>query len=422
MPSIPKSLRPWLEPVGGAVFFTLWVIAEAGRLYPFSLLIVLAAYSLAIAVTRVLPLVGLLVVLVVPGLQLAEILPRLTSTSWPVYIATLFVAFLIALHAQATIRWIALGFGVIQAAMVALLLVLPSRADPYGWTSWTGQSQVPDIIPRMFIIIGVTGLGLYAAAWTAGLAVRLNVKQLHGIALLRRTSADLGVAEFELRFAKERDRIAQDVHDVLAHSLAVVIALADGSRFLSKIKPESTDTALRDIADTARSALVDVRGLVEGLRDEPGDRPQPGLSDLDALTKRVSSAGMHVSTEHFGDAQTLTPAQELAVFRIIQESLTNSLKHAGPQSTARISFDWRGPGLALAVTSRGDEHPLDQASTLEPHTGHGIRGMKDRARLAGGWLTTGWTDAPEALFLVTAFIPTEARDGLETNAALRATS
>ena len=420
MPSIPKSLRPWLEPVGGAVFFTLWVIAEAGRLYGSGPLIVFAAYSLAIAVSRVLPLAGLLVVLVVPGLQLVGILPRLTDTSWPVYIATLFVAFLVALHARPTIRWIALGLGVIQAAMVALLLMLPTAGDPYGWTPWTGQSEAPGVIPQMLIIISVTGL--YAAAWTAGLAVRLNLKHLHGIALLRRTSADLGVAEFELRFAKERDRIAQDVHDVLAHSLAVVIALADGSRFLSKIKPESTDTALRDIADTARSALVDVRGLVEGLRDEPGDRPQPGLSDLDALTKRVSSAGMHVSTEHFGDAQTLTPAKELAVFRIVQESLTNSLKHAGPQSTARISFDWRGPGLALAITSRGDEHPLDQASTLEPHTGHGIRGMKDRARLAGGWLATGWTDAPEALFLVTAFIPTEARDGLETNAALRATS
>ena len=420
MPSIPKSLRPWLEPVGGAVFFTLWVIAEAGRLYGSGPLIVFAAYSLAIAVSRVLPLAGLLVVLVVPGLQLVGILPRLTDTSWPVYIATLFVAFLVALHARPTIRWIALGLGVIQAAMVALLLMLPTAGDPYGWTPWTGQSEAPGVIPQMLIIISVTGL--YAAAWTAGLAVRLNLKHLHGIALLRRTSADLGVAEFELRFAKERDQIAQDVHDVLAHSLAVVIALADGSRYLSKIKPESTDTALRDIADTARSALVDVRGLVEGLRDEPGDRPQPGLSDLDALTKRVSSAGMHVSTEHFGDAQTLTPAKELAVFRIVQESLTNSLKHAGPQSTARISFDWRGPGLALAITSRGDEHPLDQASTLEPHTGHGIRGMKDRARLAGGWLATGWTDAPEALFLVTAFIPTEARDGLETNAALRATS
>ena len=420
MPSIPKSLRPWLEPVGGAVFFTLWVIAEAGRLYGSGPLIVFAAYSLAIAVSRVLPLAGLLVVLVVPGLQLVGILPRLTDTSWPVYIATLFVAFLVALHARPTIRWIALGLGVIQAAMVALLLMLPTAGDPYGWTPWTGQSEAPGVIPQMLIIISVTGL--YAAAWTAGLAVRLNLKHLHGIALLRRTSADLGVAEFELRFAKERDQIAQDVHDVLAHSLAVVIALADGSRYLSKIKPESTDTALRDIADTARSALVDVRGLVEGLRDEPGDRPQPGLSDLDALTKRVSSAGMHVSTEHFGDAQTLTPAKELAVFRIVQESLTNSLKHAGPQSTARISFDWRGPGLALAITSRGDEHPLDQASTLEPHTGHGIRGMKDRARLAGGWLATGWTDAPEALFLVTAFIPTEARDGLETNATVGATS
>jgi signal transduction histidine kinase len=199
------------------------------------------------------------------------------------------------------------------------------------------------------------------------------------------------------------------VHDVLAHSLAVVIAQADGARFIRDTKPaqteQRTDDALVAISDAARAALIDVRTLVEGLREDQGEQPQPGLDEIPVLLAQLSRAGMTIDARHFGDAKAMTPAQQLAVYRIVQESLTNALRHGDRAAATRLSFDWRGPGLALSVTSVG---AATEASA--PH-GNGIRGMKDRARLAGGWLTAGASDI-DGEFVVTLFVPT----GTETSA------
>jgi signal transduction histidine kinase len=227
------------------------------------------------------------------------------------------------------------------------------------------------------------------------------MRELRALLLLRTTTAQLDGIASELAVTQERDRIARDVHDVLAHSLAVVVAQADGARFASAARPEITDAAFRAIADAARSALVDVRTLIEGMRDEPGDHPQPGLADIPTLVSQMSGAGMRTDAQHFGEAKPMTPSQQLAVFRIIQESLTNGLRHAGRHAATRLSFDWRGPGLALTVSSSGD----GRADLPVPTGGHGIRGMKDRARLVGGWLTAGESDDPPG-FIVTAYIPT----------------
>lgn len=261
-------------------------------------------------------------------------------------------------------------------------------------------------------MIALVGLGLYVGAWAIGYGLRVSMRELRAVLVLRTTAAQLDDVEVELTVTRERDRIARDVHDVLAHSLAVVVAQADGARFASVAKPEMADAALRSIADAARSALVDVRTLIEGLREEPGDQPQPGLADIPPLLAQISSAGMRADASHFGAAQVMTPAQQLAVFRIIQESLTNGLRHAGNNATTRVSFDWRGPGLALTVTSIGDGRPVVPGLA----TGHGIRGMKDRARLVGGgWLTAGESDDPPG-FIVTAYIPTAPEHIPVTNA------
>ncbi|RIJ17675.1 two-component sensor histidine kinase, partial [Clavibacter michiganensis subsp. insidiosus] len=147
--------------------------------------------------------------------------------------------------------------------------------DRYGETS-IGRGSVS--LQWALILSGVAA-SLYLAALGLGIALQLGGRGLQVRERLEVAEADLEVAGVELRIAQERSGIAQEVHDVLAHSLAVVVAVADGSRFLRETRPETTEEALREIAGTARSALLDLRGLTEELTDD-AHRPQPGLADL----------------------------------------------------------------------------------------------------------------------------------------------
>lgn len=393
MPSILMKLRPWLEPVVGAVFLTLWLIAEAGRGYGGSGLFVLITIAAAMAVSRVLPIVALAAVASVTLLQVVGVMQPALSTMWPVNLGVLFVVFVVALDAPKRVAYAALILGVPLAAAAGYLLGT-------GLNSWVGRGATENEI-RSFVTTSLITLGLYAGAWAIGYALRASLRELRALRLLSDTTEQLDGVEVELMMSHERDRIARDVHDVLAHSLAVVIAQADGARFASVSKPQLTDAAFHAISDAARAALIDVRTLIEGLREEPGDTPQPALTDIEPLLAQLTATGMTIDAQHFGDAKAMTPAQELAVYRVVQESLTNSLRHSGGTPDARLSFDWRGPGLALTVTSRGDSTGAQSTGD-----GHGIRGMKDRARLAGGWLTAGASGEPTGEFVVTLFVPT----------------
>jgi signal transduction histidine kinase len=400
MSSILITLRPWLEPAVAAVFLSLWLVAEAGRGYGGSGLLVLITISAAMAISRVLPVVALAGVASVTLLQVVGVVSPSLSTMWPINLGVLFVVFVVALEASKRVAYAALILGVPLAASAGYLL-------GSGLNRWTGRGADANEITS-FITTSLITLGLYAGAWAIGFALRASLRELRALRLLRTTTEQLDSVEVELMMAHERDRIARDVHDVLAHSLAVVIAQADGARFASVAKPQLTDAAFHAISDAARAALIDVRTLIEGLREEPGDTPQPGLADLEPLFVLLGATGMTVDAQHFGDAKDMTPAQELAVYRIVQESLTNSLRHSGGKPSARLSFDWRGPGLALTVTSRGDS-----GGPESPGGGHGIRGMKDRARLAGGWLTAGASDEPAGEFVVTLFLPTGVERAVE---------
>ena len=214
---------------------------------------------------------------------------------------------------------------------------------------------------------------------------------------------------------QERTRIARDLHDVLAHSLAVIAAQADGTRYLSKDQPKAVLTSLDTIARSARSALVDAQRVIEGVREDGMTTPQPRLSDIPALLEGMQRGSLKVHRSESGTPVELSPGQELAVFRIIQECLTNALKHGGRGTDVRLHFDWSGPGLTLHVASAlvpaGKEEAAGPAS---PRAGRGLPGMRERAHLAGGWLTAG-PDGEH--FRVTVFVPygsLEARAADET--------
>ncbi|TLM80865.1 sensor histidine kinase [Pseudarthrobacter sp. NamE5] len=195
----------------------------------------------------------------------------------------------------------------------------------------------------------------------------------------------------------------RDLHDVLAHSLAVIAAQADGSRYLSKDQPKAVLGALENIAGSARTALVDAQRVIEGVRGNGMAVPQPQFSDIEGLVEGLQRGSLKIQTSESGTRMELSGGQQVAVFRIVQECLTNALKHGGRGAAARVHFDWSGPGLTVHVASELASGKHGQLAAAGPQRlGRGLPGMRERAHLAGGWLTAG-PDGEQ--FRMTAFIP-----------------
>jgi signal transduction histidine kinase len=199
----------------------------------------------------------------------------------------------------------------------------------------------------------------------------------------------------------ERDRIAREMHDVVAHSLSVIVSQAQGGAYLAKDQPAGR--VLDTIADTGREALADMRGLLGVLRSDadtgtdPGEPPQPGLADLPELVARVRASGLPVELTEEGTPERTGAAAELAVYRLVQESLTNVLKHAGPDATARVRLAWAEEELEVSVTDDG------YGLTPGAGGGQGLVGMRERVAVLGGSTSAG--PAPDGGFAVRARLP-----------------
>ncbi|MDZ4046038.1 MAG: histidine kinase [Rhodoglobus sp.] len=391
----------WVPVAGAVAYLVLWIIAEAGRSGIVEKTVVFALFAAAIALSGLVPVASLSIITAVPVLQLVGILYPPMATSWPMYAAAGFVAFAIAFRAEGIARALVLPVGVVTSLLFAGRMMLPSH-EGY-WTSWIGGRFIVTDRPHWenFITLIALGLGFYLAMWALGVAGRSLLRERAIGHELSSAEGRLLETDFELRLAEDRARISRDVHDALAHSLAVIVSQAEGALALSSRKPKVAGDALATIATVGRSALTDVRTIVERIHDEDLIATAPAIDDLSELIGRMRGLGMDATLQTLGERRDLSPARELAVYRIVQESLTNALKHAGASSTVRVTLDWQGPGLAILVVSR----PGGDAGGSAGTRGVGIEGMKERARLAGGWLSA----APDGEgFLVTALIPTRA--------------
>ncbi|MGC9669938.1 sensor histidine kinase [Planosporangium sp. 12N6] len=207
--------------------------------------------------------------------------------------------------------------------------------------------------------------------------------------------------------ADERRRIARELHDMVAHHVAVMGVLATGSRRALHRDPAAADEALATIEETGRTALREMRRLLDVLRtdQEPAGElaPPPGLAHLAGLVEQVREAGLPVTLRVDGDAGALDPAVALTVYRIVQEALTNALKHAG-SATAEVRLDIGMYWLTLEVCDTG-RGPRPGGGPV----GHGLLGMRERVTLYGGTIRTG--PRPGGGFRVSARIPVEALDG-----------
>ena len=231
-----------------------------------------------------------------------------------------------------------------------------------------------------------------AAAWLAGDSARTRRAY---VAEVERRAADAERdldRQAELAAAAERERITRELHDVIAHALSVMVIQAQGAgSALRRRRSAETGEALDAIVTTGRGALAEVRRLLGVVRRpagaEPELAPQPGLGDLPALAARVRRAGTPVQLRVTGTVRPLASGVELSAYRIIQEALTNTMKHAGPGATAVVGVHYAGPEVVVEITDDGVRGLGGNAPG-----GHGLAGMQARAAMLGGELTAGPCD------------------------------
>nr|WP_272928649.1 histidine kinase [Leucobacter luti] len=209
------------------------------------------------------------------------------------------------------------------------------------------------------------------------------IDRAHQLARERHQLAQLAVAE-------ERSRIARELHDIVAHSVSVMIALSEGAARAAEVAPEAAADAMRRSAETGRTALGEMRRLLGALHapeNEPELVPQPGVQDLPELVQSFTNAGLRVALDITGE-DSGDRGQELAIYRIVQEGLTNVLRYAGTGARAQVQVQRLADRTSVEVRdfgrASGATHPVTGIGS-----GRGLAGLSERARVFGGHIESG---------------------------------
>jgi signal transduction histidine kinase len=229
------------------------------------------------------------------------------------------------------------------------------------------------------MVASALGLGLYAATHRAYLTELQD----------RATRLELERDQREaLAAAAERARLTRDMHDILAHNLAVIVALSDGAAAAVATTPERAAEAMRTVSSTGRQALSDIRRLLGASPDDPSAasrHPAPDIHGLEALVETVRAAGLPVTYEVQGSRAALDPSAQVTVYRLVQEALTNSLKHGGHGTTATVRLHYLPGEVHLDIEDDGAGAAAPAPDTL----GRGLSGMRERVHAFNGALQSG---------------------------------
>jgi signal transduction histidine kinase len=299
----------------------------------------------------------------------AMVLIAAVLAQWPIRGALFPVALAIALYTVAATMSR-------SAALVAAVLALAAEISAAGQGGWSDGWLA--VIFEVIVVAGVLIAGLYASTRRAYLA------ELRDRAQRLEREHDQTTA---LATAVERARIAREMHDSVAHHLTVIVTLSDGALAAVNRAPAQATEAIRGVSSTAREALAETRRLLGVLRAEGGlelRQPLPGLSDLDGLFTRVRAAGLPVRYERSGPPGDTSPGVQLVVFRLVQEALTNTMKHAGPGASAAVRVQLAPGEVRVEVEDDG------AGRVGAPCTpGGGMTGMAERVSAYGGELACG---------------------------------
>jgi signal transduction histidine kinase len=249
----------------------------------------------------------------------------------------------------------------------------------------------------------------FALAWVLGDSIRTRrayFAQLEERATRLERERE---AQSKVAVAAERARIARELHDVVAHNVSVMVVQADGAAYVMDAAPDQAKQALETISTTGRQALAEMRRLLGVLRTgdtkESGEYvPQPDVRQIEDLVEQVRCAGLTVDFKIEGTPRPLPSGVELTAYRIVQEALTNSRKHGGPEVGASVRLVYFDDGLGLLVEDdgRGAAHEMYEDGGADGR-GHGLIGMRERVGMVGGTLDAG--PRPGGGFRISALLP-----------------
>jgi signal transduction histidine kinase len=362
-----RALDPRLLDAGLAVGLTGWALAEPGGLGGPARALVLLTMTIATAWYRTSPLAVL-------ALEVVGVVLVPNHLKWPQGIALLLAAYSAAFYSD-------------RRLVVAALLLAAS-----GWL-WAFGGQVT-------IQSGLAPLLLVAPVWIAGSAMRRREQRAEASA----ERADRLEREREAALRSERARIARELHDVVTHSVSVMVLQTGAARQIMGKDERRSQELLESVEASGRSALEELRHMLGVLSDQDGAAPlspQPGVTEIPTLIEQVQQTGVDVELSVEGRPRTISGGVAIAAYRIVQEALTNVLKHAGG-APACVVVRWADGALELEILDHGSLTGLVDGDAAP---GRGLAGMRQRAAMYGGTLDAG--PGPDGGYEVHAHIPLE---------------
>jgi signal transduction histidine kinase len=262
-------------------------------------------------------------------------------------------------------RWRVLGVLELVAIAVAVVVIFGGRLPP-----------PPDFLGPALILLPL---------WLVGNAIRQGRRRTAELAERARRLEHEQQLTLKAAQAEERERLARELHDVVAHSVSVMVVQAGAARQVVDQSPSRASEALRAVEDTGREAMQELRRILGVLGEvEPELGPQPDLTQVPALVEAVQKAGLPVELDVRGSVRPLSAVLELTAYRVIQEALTNAVKHSGLALT-HVAIEYRAHELKLEVLTDGQVRP----ESTHPTQGRGIAGMRERVALVAGRLDAG---------------------------------
>ncbi|MDH2430030.1 histidine kinase [Sphaerisporangium sp. TRM90804] len=296
----------------------------------------------------------------------------------PASVAILYALYSVAAHLS--LRW-AVAAGAVTELGLTLALV---RWSPFNVRALASAS--------VFVIV----------IWIGGIYANTRRRYLESLEERAERAERERDQQARIAIAAERARIARELHDVVAHNVSVMVVQADGAGYTIDRDPELARDAVQTISSTGRQALAEMRRLVGVLRQddgaEEGYAPQPGVADLDELVAHTRQSGLPVRFTVTGPRRPLPEGEQLVIYRIVQEALTNTLKHGGPAASAEVEIEYGTREVALRVTDDG-------RGAAAPHgtDGHGLIGMRERVAMYDG--TVRASPCPGGGFQVSVRLP-----------------
>ncbi len=348
-----------------ALGLTGWALAEPGALSDFPRPLVLVTMTVVIAWCRTLPLLVL-------SLEVVGVILLTNSLQWPQGVAVLIAAYSAAFYSD-------------RRLLVAALLL---AASVWLWAFGGGVTIPSGLVPLLLV----------APVWLGGAVMRRREQRLEASA----ERAERLEREREAALRAERARIARELHDLVTHSVSVMVLQTGAAREIMAQDEHRSRTLLESVEASGRSALEELRhmlGLLSDQDDEAPLAPQPGVAEIPALIEHIRRAGLAVELLVEGQPRPISGGVAVAVYRIVQEALTNVIKHAAG-APSRVVVRWSDAAVELEIIDQGPPH--NGAARGAP-TGRGLTGMRERAAMYGGALEAH-PDANRG-FVVRAHIP-----------------